>query len=85
MTKQLQRIGIALGFLLALAPARTEAFEGKVVRVLDGDTIEVMHEKHAKRVRLNGIDCPSRANCVSARPWKWMSAVKIDMAEQSEK
>jgi hypothetical protein len=31
---------------------------GRVVRVLDGDTIEVLHNTHAERIRLNGIDCP---------------------------
>jgi len=29
-----------------------------VVSVLDGDTIEVLHNNRAERIRLNGIDCP---------------------------
>lgn len=33
-------------------------FTGKVVGVIDGDTIEVMHYGKAERIRLNGIDCP---------------------------
>jgi endonuclease YncB( thermonuclease family) len=46
-------------------PARAEAsrgrFAGKVVRVLDGDTIEVLRDGAAVRVRLAGIDCPEKA------------------------
>ena len=33
-------------------------FTGQVVRILDGDTIEVLHNQHPERIRLNGIDCP---------------------------
>jgi micrococcal nuclease len=33
-------------------------FNGRVVGVHDGDTISVMHDGHAERVRLEGIDCP---------------------------
>src|SRR5215470_15211663 len=33
---------------------------GKVIAVLDGDTIEVLHNNHTERIRLNGIDCPEK-------------------------
>jgi endonuclease YncB( thermonuclease family) len=33
-------------------------FEGKVVAVIDGDTIEVMRDGKAVRIRLQGVDCP---------------------------
>jgi endonuclease YncB( thermonuclease family) len=36
----------------------THSLRGFVVRVLDGDTIEVLHNQHAERIRLSGIDCP---------------------------
>src|SRR5688572_27079676 len=35
-------------------------FTGEVIRVLDGDTIEVLHEKKPERIRLYGIDCPEK-------------------------
>jgi len=35
-------------------------FRGKVVAVIDGDTIEVLHNQHTERIRLNGIDCPQK-------------------------
>jgi endonuclease YncB( thermonuclease family) len=35
-------------------------FTGKVVAVIDGDTIEVLHNQHTEQIRLNGIDCPQK-------------------------
>ena len=43
------------------APVRADV-TGKVVRVLDGDTIDVLTETHRKiRVRLDGIDAPEKS------------------------
>jgi endonuclease YncB( thermonuclease family) len=36
----------------------TPGFTGKVVGVYDGDTFTILHEGKAKKVRVNGIDCP---------------------------
>jgi micrococcal nuclease len=33
---------------------------GPVVSVLDGDTIEVLHNDRPERIRLSGIDCPEK-------------------------
>jgi endonuclease YncB( thermonuclease family) len=33
-------------------------FTGKVVKISDGDTIEVMHNGNPEKIRLYGIDCP---------------------------
>jgi len=35
-------------------------FSGPVVSVLDGDTIEVLHNTQPERIRLSGIDCPEK-------------------------
>jgi endonuclease YncB( thermonuclease family) len=35
-------------------------FTTHVVGVLDGDTIEVLHNGRAERIRLSGIDCPEK-------------------------
>ncbi len=48
---------LLLSVLLA-APAQAEILTGKVVRILDGDTIEVLQGKTTHRVRLAGIDAP---------------------------
>jgi micrococcal nuclease len=48
-------------FLLAAVGAAAlcaEDFTGKVVAITDGDTIQVMHNSVAERIRLWGIDCP---------------------------
>lgn len=42
----------------ALPPSPSQGY--RVVRVLDGDTIEVLKEGRAARVRLYGIDAPER-------------------------
>lgn len=49
---------LPLLFFLFLAPFPALAFHGKVVKVLDGDTIDVLHNGKAERVRLHGIDAP---------------------------
>jgi endonuclease YncB( thermonuclease family) len=52
------RIGLLL-FALALLPIVAHAdFTGQVVGVTDGDSIKVMHESKAAKIRLIGIDCP---------------------------
>jgi len=35
-------------------------FTGPVLRIIDGDTIDVLHNHQAKRIRLYGIDCPEK-------------------------
>ena len=52
----------ALSFAVALLPATLCAaqIQGKVIRVLDGDTIEVLQEQQPIRVRLLNIDAPEK-------------------------
>jgi len=49
---------------LAFAGCRRVPLPGppavRVVRILDGDTLEVLRDGRAERVRLWGIDCPER-------------------------
>src|SRR5690242_13079713 len=49
---------LVLFVLFGADPARS--FTGEVVGVLDGDTIEVLHNGKAQRIRLQGIDCPEK-------------------------
>lgn len=39
-------------------PLVASAWPGKCVGVSDGDTISVMHDGRAEKIRLHGIDCP---------------------------
>src|SRR5256712_10226557 len=42
------------------ASAKGADFTSKVVRVIDGDTIEVVHNGVPVRILLRGIDCPEK-------------------------
>ena len=57
--RNLSLVIVILVIILAL-PAFTAAFTGLVVGVVDGDTIDVLHNGKAERVRLYGIDCPEK-------------------------
>jgi len=50
-----------LCFLLCLVSVALAAeFVGIIVGVIDGDTLDVLHNGQAERIRLNGIDCPEK-------------------------
>lgn len=55
---------LALTLLVLTAPAAAEFFEGRVVKIVDGDTIDVLVGRETRRVRLFGIDTPERG-----QPW----------------
>jgi endonuclease YncB( thermonuclease family) len=40
-------------------------YSGSVVFVLDGDTIEVLRNRHPERIRLSGIDCPEKGQALT--------------------
>jgi micrococcal nuclease len=42
-------------------------FSGPVVSVLDGDTIEMLHNQQPERIRLSGIDCPEKGQAYGHR------------------
>ena len=49
-----------LYIFLVVARVIAADFSGQVVSVLDGDTLEVLHNQHPERIRLSGIDCPEK-------------------------
>lgn len=51
---------IILFILLIATTSLAATFTGKVVRVLDGDTIEVLVNQKPVRIRLADIDCPEK-------------------------
>jgi micrococcal nuclease len=62
--------GIVISLLLStlfLATLAFADFSGPVVSILDGDTIEVLHNNRAERIRLNGIDCPEKGQAYGKR------------------
>ena len=76
--------------LLALTAfaAFTGTFQGEVVGVLDGDTIEVMREGVAVRVRLDGIDCPEKKQAFGARAKQFASRLafgkRVEVVESGQ-
>jgi len=66
-----------LTILLMLRPISSALanFIGPVVSVLDGDTIEVLHNTHPERVRLSGIDCPEKGQAYGKKAKQAASAL----------
>ncbi len=54
----MKRSGIFLLFLLSASWAFADTFSGKCVAIGDGDTISVMKDGRAVKIRIEGIDCP---------------------------
>jgi len=72
-----QRIFLPLfAFLLLSIPLfslAADTFTGKVVGVSDGDTIKVMRQGRAVKVRLHGIDCPEKRQPFGTRAKQYTS------------
>lgn len=67
---------LAILFSLILVPCLAWAdFTGKVIGVIDGDTIEVLHEKTPVPIRLHGIDCPEKGQAFGKRAKQAASAL----------
>jgi micrococcal nuclease len=49
---------------------QADNFTSSVVSVLDGDTIEVLHNQHPERIRLGSIDCPEKGHAFGQRAKK---------------
>src|SRR2546426_3984017 len=61
---------------ILLLPALTFAdFSGRVVGISDGDTIKVMHNGKAEKIRLYGIDCPEKGQAFGQRAKQFTSAM----------
>ena len=54
-------------FVSSFSAVLASDFTGPVVAVLDGDTLEVLHNQHPERIRLSGIDCPEKGQAFGQR------------------
>ena len=54
------------------APAFAD-FSGRVVGVSDGDTIKVLHDGKAEKIRLYGVDCPEKGQAFGAKAKQFTS------------
>ena len=64
-----------LFFLLRGQSFPQEEFSGKCVGVIDGDTIDVLRNGRAVRIRLEGIDCPERGQDFGSRAKQFTSGL----------
>ena len=60
MSKRKSWISLLVLIALSLFPCSSWAWSGKVVGVIDGDTIKILNKGEEVKVRLYGIDCPER-------------------------
>lgn len=58
---------LLLALLFTLSPLAQADFTGRVVRVIDGDTVSVLSGNEMYRVRLNGIDAPESKQAYGQR------------------
>ena len=65
--RMMMRLAVCWALLLLTSSTVFADFTGLVVSVLDGDTIEVLHNRHAERIRLSGIDCPEKGQAFGKR------------------
>ena len=61
------KLNIFIIFFVLVFPLGAFAWTGKCVGVSDGDTISVMHEGKAEKIRLYGIDCPEKGQPFGTR------------------
>src|SRR5437867_7612369 len=53
-------LSVVLSLILLPPTIAFADFSGRVVGVTDGDTIKVLHNDKAEKIRLHGIDCPEK-------------------------
>ncbi len=70
---------LALRFV-AVSAVNAADFTSPVVSILDCDTIEVLHNNRAERIRLNGIDCPNYSQVASHNRVEFNSAADAEEA-----
>ena len=77
MTLPALRLGLAivLATLFSFYQAHAANITTSVVRVFDGDTIEVLHNQHPERIRLHGIDCPEKGQAFGNKAKKAFAAL----------
>jgi len=66
-TRRFYVLLISLIFLFPFASRSHADFSGEVVGVIDGDTIDVLHDGRQERIRLRGIDAPEKSQAFGKR------------------
>lgn len=66
-------VWLVLLTILRCGSALAGEFSGPVVSVLDGDTIDVLHNGQSERIRLNGIDAPEKGQPYGKRAKRFLA------------
>lgn len=66
---------LCLLLFLIGSPAFPDDNAASVIAVMDGDTIEVLHNQHPERIRLHGIDCPEKGQAYGNKAKQATSAL----------
>jgi len=61
------QVRLAIAVVALALPSQGAEFRAKVIGIVDGDTIEVLHNGRPERVRLVGIDSPERNQAFGSR------------------
>jgi endonuclease YncB( thermonuclease family) len=77
-------LGLLATFALPAAQRAEGLLAGKVTRVIDGDTIDVILDSGRIRVRLQGIDAPERDQPGGREAQRWLQQRLIDQLIQLE-
>lgn len=65
----------ALLFLCASIAQAADSWTGEVIRVLDGDTVEVLRHRAPVRIRLANIDAPERSQAFGSRSREYLASM----------
>jgi endonuclease YncB( thermonuclease family) len=56
---------------------------GRVIRIFNGNTIEVLHNHHPEHIRLNDIDCPEKGKAYGQRAKQAVSGLAPRLRQRS--
>jgi endonuclease YncB( thermonuclease family) len=71
-------VALTLSVLLVSSNGWCAEFTGPVVSILDGDTIEVLHNTRAEGIHLNGINCPEKGQAYGTRAKQAASELALE-------
>ena len=86
LVSAIRRLILTLVFILTLSlPSWSQytTWNGKVVGVSDGDTITVLHDGIAEKIRLYGIDCPEKGQAFGKRAKQFTSKMVFGRAVEA--
>ena len=69
----MSRATVGIFLVLVFSGQAFADFSGRVVGISDGDTIKVLHNGKAEKIRLHGIDCPEKGQAYGLKAKQFTS------------